>query len=339
MMAPDFWDDPSRAQSTLRENKRLKRWLDPLGDMESRCDDLATLSEMLSEESDEESARELETEAASLEESLAAFEFLLMFQGEDDEKSAILTIHPGAGGTESADWAEILLRMYQRYFERRGWKSKVLDFQKAEEAGIKSVTVEVEGDFAYGRLRAESGVHRLVRISPFDAQKRRHTSFASVYVYPEVEDEGEMEILDADLKTDTYRASGAGGQHVNKTDSAVRITHIPTGLVAQSQDERSQHRNRENALKILLAKLLKKKREEEEEERKALEDSKMEIGFGSQIRSYVFHPYTMVKDHRTGEETGNIQAVMDGSLDTLIEAWLKHRSGMEVGGAGKEKRD
>ncbi len=335
MAEAGFWDDQERAKKTLKESKRLKRWLEPLEEMEGQAADLAELAVMAGEEEDESASDELEAEADTLDARMDEYELLLMFQGDDDDKAAILTIHPGAGGTESADWAEMLLRMYQRYVERKGWKAKVLDFQKAEEAGIKSVTLGVEGELAYGHLRAESGVHRLVRISPFDASSRRHTSFASVFVYPEVEEEGEIEIDEKDLKVDTYRAQGAGGQHVNKTDSAVRITHTPSGVVAQSQDERSQHRNRENAMKILMAKLLKIKREEEEAARAELEDSKMEIGFGSQIRSYVFHPYNMVKDHRTGVETGNVQLVMDGGLDDFVEGWLKKSAGMEVGEGGE----
>jgi len=331
----DFWDDQERAKKTLKESTRLKRWIDPLGEMERLASDLVELAEMAGEEDDESTSSELEREADALDSRMDDYELLLMFQNDDDDKAAILTIHPGAGGTESADWAEMLLRMYQRYVERKGWKAKILDFQKADEAGVKSVTLEIEGELAYGHLRAESGVHRLVRISPFDASSRRHTSFASVYVYPEVEEAGEIEVDDKDLKVDTYRAQGAGGQHVNKTDSAVRITHLPTGVVAQSQDERSQHRNRENAMKILLAKLLKRQREEEEAARAELEDSKMEIGFGSQIRSYVFHPYNMVKDHRTSVETGNVQLVMDGGLDDFVEGWLKMSAGMEVGEAGE----
>jgi peptide chain release factor 2 len=331
----NFWDDQERAKKTLKESTRLKRWLDPLQEMEGLASDLVELAEMAGEESDESTSSEIEREANALDTRMDDYELLLMFQGDDDDKAAILTIHPGAGGTESADWAEMLLRMYQRYVERKGWKAKILDYQKADEAGVKSVTVEIEGELAYGHLRAESGVHRLVRISPFDASSRRHTSFASVYVYPEVEEAGEIEVDDKDLKIDTYRAQGAGGQHVNKTDSAVRITHVPTGVVAQSQDERSQHRNRENAMKILLAKLLKKQREEEDAARAELEDSKMEIGFGSQIRSYVFHPYNMVKDHRTSVETGNVQLVMDGGLDEFVEGWLKKSAGMEVGEAGE----
>ena len=238
-----------------------------------------------------------------------------------------IEIHAGAGGTESQDWAEMLYRMYTRWFEKKKFTSTLLDFQPGDEAGIKDVTLEVKGEFAYGLLKAEAGVHRLVRISPFDASNRRHTSFASVFVYPSVDEEIEIEIDPGDLRIDTYRASGAGGQHVNKTDSAIRITHLPSGIVVQCQNERSQHKNKAQAMKVLKARLYKKQIEKEKEAVKELEDQKMEIGWGSQIRSYVFHPYNMVKDHRTKEETGNVQAVMDGSLDTFIRAYLIQRIG------------
>lgn len=245
-----------------------------------------------------------------------------MLGGRDDNSACILTIHPGAGGTESADWAGMVLRMYLRYAERKNFKTEVIDLQPSEQAGIKSASIEVEGEFAFGRLKSESGVHRLVRISPFDAASRRHTSFCSVFVYPESEELGEIVIDPNDLRIDTYRASGAGGQHVNKTDSAVRMTHIPTGIVATCQSERSQHRNRDSALKFLKAKLLKQQREEEDKKRDDLESKKDEIAWGSQIRSYVLHPYNMVKDHRTDAETSNTTAVLDGDLDQFIEAYL-----------------
>ncbi len=250
----------------------------------------------------------------------------------DDQKNAILTIHPGAGGTESQDWAEMLLRMYLRWIEKKGFESQILDLQPGEEAGIKDATIEVRGNYAYGFLKAEAGVHRLVRISPFDFNQRRHTSFASVFVYPEIESDVEVEIDPNDLRIDTFRASGAGGQHVNKTSSAVRITHIPTGIVVTCQSERSQHRNREAAMKILRARLYQLKKQEEREKLSEIESQKKEIAWGNQIRSYVFHPYTLVKDHRTGVETGNVQAVMDGELDPFIRAYLlgnrpKERSG------------
>jgi peptide chain release factor 2 len=245
-----------------------------------------------------------------------------MLGGEHDAGNAILSIHPGAGGTEAQDWAEILMRMYLRWCERKGYKVQLVDQQEGEGAGIKSVTFTVEGPYAYGYLRAEAGIHRLVRISPFDANARRHTSFASVFAYPDIEDEIEIEVDEADLRVDTYRSSGAGGQHVNKTDSAVRLTHLPTGIVVACQNERSQHKNRSMAMKILRAKLYELETEKQKEKMEVFTKTKKEIGFGSQIRSYVLHPYRMVKDHRTGHETGNTDAVLDGDLDPFIEAYL-----------------
>ena len=249
-------------------------------------------------------------------------EFRRMFIGEMDRRNALLTIHPGAGGTESQDWAEMLMRMYLRYCENAGFKSEIMDLQSGDEAGIKSVTIEVAGSFAYGYLQAEAGVHRLVRISPFDANKRRHTSFASVFVLPEIDTKIDIDINPVDLRIDTYRASGAGGQHVNKTDSAIRITHIPSGVVVQCQNERSQHKNKANAMKILAARLYKLKVEEQKKEKQKMEKEKKDIAWGSQIRSYIFHPYNLVKDHRTDYETSNTQAVMDGSLDPFIREFL-----------------
>lgn len=249
-------------------------------------------------------------------------ELQMILGGEQDSQDAIVTIHPGAGGTESQDWAEMLYRMYTRWIEQKGFKKKIMDYQPGDEAGLKDVTMEVKGDYAYGLLKAEAGIHRLVRISPFDSNSRRHTSFASVFVYPSSDEEIEIEIDQNDLRIDTFRASGAGGQHVNKTDSAIRITHIPTGIVAQCQNERSQHKNKATAMKVLKARLYQLEVEKQKEDNKVLEDSKMDIGWGSQIRSYVFHPYNMVKDHRTKEETGNISAVMDGALDNFIRAFL-----------------
>ncbi len=239
-----------------------------------------------------------------------------------DLENAILTIHPGAGGTESQDWANMLFRLYSRWIEQKDFKMTLLDYQPGDEAGIKDVTMEIKGDFAYGLLKAEAGVHRLVRISPFDANSRRHTSFASIFVYPSTDEEIDIEIDPNDLRIDTYRASGAGGQHVNKTDSAIRITHLPTGVVVQCQNERSQHKNKAQAMKVLKARLYQIELEKEKEATKELEDKKLDIGWGSQIRSYVFHPYNMVKDHRTKEETGNIQAVMDGQIDRFIRSYL-----------------
>jgi len=254
-----------------------------------------------------------------------------MLQGSDDHRGALLTIHPGAGGLESQDWAQMLTRMYTRWAERRGYLVNVLDMQPGEEAGIKSATLEVSGDDAYGYLKAEKGVHRLVRISPFDAQSRRHTSFASVFVYPQIDDTIEIEIDDSDLRVDTFRASGAGGQHVNKTDSAIRITHLPTGIVVSCQQERSQHKNRATAMKMLKAGLYERALEEQEKEKAEFESSKTEIGWGNQIRSYVFQPYTMVNDHRTELKIGDVNKVMDGDLDPFIEAYLKQSAGKGAG--------
>ena len=249
-------------------------------------------------------------------------ELKLKLGGELDTSDAILSIHPGAGGTESQDWADMLYRLYSRWIERKNFKKAIIDYQPGEEAGIKDITMEVRGDYAYGLLKAEAGVHRLVRISPFDANSRRHTSFASVFVYPLSDEEIEIDMNPSDLRIDTYRASGAGGQHVNRTDSAVRITHVPTGTVAQCQNERSQHKNKAQAMKVLKARLLQLELDKETEENKKIEDQKLDIGWGSQIRSYVFHPYNMVKDHRTKHETGNAQAVMDGDIDQFIQSWL-----------------
>ena len=268
---------------------------------------------------------EAEKNLSDIEKKIEKFELLTILSDEDDPKDALLTIHPGAGGTESCDWAEMLLRMYLRWVERRGFKHNIIDYQAGDEAGVKNATIEVTGEYAYGFLKAESGVHRLVRISPFDANRRRHTSFASVFVYPEIEDTITVEINDDDLKIDTFRASGAGGQHVNKTSSAVRITHLPTSIVVQCQSERSQFRNKENAMKVLKSRLYQYYQDKEEEKQAKLESTKKKIEWGSQIRSYVFHPYNMVKDHRTGVETSDIQKVMDGELDEFINSYLSKR--------------
>ena len=265
---------------------------------------------------------ELEASLTQLEEQLDKFEFTALLSGPDDYRDAFLTIHPGAGGTESQDWAEMLFRMYNRWSERRGFTAELVDYQPGEEAGLKSVTVQIKGEYVYGHLKAESGVHRLVRISPFDANARRHTSFVSVHVYPIVEDNIEIEIKDDDLRIDTYRSSGAGGQHVNKTSSAVRITHAPSGIVVTCQSERSQHKNKDAAMTVLKARLYQRRKEEEAEKMAKYDQDKKKIEWGSQIRSYVFHPYNMVKDHRTSMETGNVQAVMDGDIDRFIEAYL-----------------
>lgn len=282
---------------------------------------------MAAEEADSGLDSELESEARTLDKKISALEFKRMLSGKDDTHNAILTIHPGAGGTESQDWAEMLMRMYLRYAEVSKFKTEIIDFQSGDEAGIKSVTIMVKGEYAYGYLKAEAGVHRLVRISPFDSNSRRHTSFASVFVLPEVDEDIDIEINPADLRIDTYRASGAGGQHVNKTDSAIRITHLPSGVVVQCQNERSQFKNKATAMKILTARLYQKELEEQREQMKEYESDKKDIAWGSQIRSYVFHPYNMVKDHRTNVETSNIQQVMDGALDPFIEKYLAEFGG------------
>jgi peptide chain release factor 2 len=289
-------------------------------------EEIEILIELQEEEPSEDLEPEIDSQLQELEKQIADLEFRQMFSGEMDQRNSILTIHPGAGGTESQDWAEMLMRMYLRYCENSGYKVETLDLQSGEEAGIKSVTLDVVGENAYGYLKAEAGVHRLVRISPFDANKRRHTSFASVFVLPEIDDKIDIDINPVDLRIDTYRASGAGGQHVNKTDSAIRITHLPTNIVVQCQNERSQHKNKANAMKILAARLYKLKEEEQRKEQQKMEEQKKDIAWGSQIRSYIFHPYNLVKDHRTGFETSNTQAVMDGNLDQFIREFLVQQS-------------
>lgn len=284
------------------------------------------MAELL-EGGDEALAEEFESLLSGLIERVERFEFRGMLREPDDLRGAILTVHPGAGGTESQDWAMMLLRMYTKWMEQNNYEFRIVDIQEGEEAGITRATVEVEGDYAFGYLKAEKGVHRLVRISPFDANARRHTSFASVFVYPDIADEITVEILDKELKVDTYRASGAGGQHVNKTDSAVRITHLPTGIVVQSQAERSQHRNRETAMRLLKARLYQYLKAEREKSREELEAEKKEIAFGSQIRSYVLHPYTMVKDHRTGWETSDVEGVLAGDITPFMEEYLRQGAG------------
>ena len=323
MAQPDFWDRQDRAREIIAEANRLKAWVEPWTELRARADELSTLAELLDEGEDEELAREFQEGLEALRHGVEALELRTMLQGEDDHREAIVTIHPGAGGLESQDWAEMLMRMYTRWAERHGFEVNVLDLQPGDEAVIKSATLEIKGESAYGYLKAEAGIHRLVRISPFDAQSRRHTSFASVFVYPMVEDDIEIEIDEGDLRIDTYRASGAGGQHVNKTDSAVRITHEPTGIVVACQQERSQHKNRATAMKMLRAALYQHELEQREKERQALEATKKDIGWGQQIRSYVFQPYTMVNDHRTELKVGDVHAVMDGDLDPFIEAYLK----------------
>jgi peptide chain release factor 2 len=304
----------------LRKISRLEHDLDLWANLEQRHDDLEVLFEFVKggDATPEDITSELDQYSLIIDK----VELQLMLGDPNDTLDAILTIHPGAGGTESQDWAVMLYRLYIRWAERTGFKTKILDFQPGDEAGIKDVTIEIKGEYAYGLLKAEAGVHRLVRISPFDAAKRRHTSFASVFVYPLTEDEIEIEINSNDIRVDTYRASGAGGQHVNRTDSAVRITHLSTGIVVQCQNERSQHKNKSQAMKVLKARLYQFELQKEKEAAQVIENQKMDIGWGSQIRSYVFHPYNMVKDHRTKHESGNVQAVMDGDIDPFIRAWL-----------------
>ena len=310
----------------VRRVRQLKSWTDPVEEAEAKAEELGLLAELATEEDDAETAAEVTAGAAQLGKLIERLDFQFLLNGPEDGRGAILEIHPGAGGVDAQDWAEMLLRMYTRYLERHGMNFTTLDLQPGEEAGLKSVTLEIEHPFAYGYLKSENGVHRLVRISPFDAQSRRHTAFASVFVFPLVDDDVEVEINPTDLRVDTYRAQGAGGQHVNKTDSAVRITHEPTGLVVQSQQQRSQHRNREMAMTMLRTKLYMRALEEKMQERQAAEDAKMEIAWGSQIRNYVLQPYTKVKDVRTDQETGNVQAVLDGDLDGFIDAYLRHKS-------------
>jgi peptide chain release factor 2 len=323
MTAPGFWDDPERARGVVEEIRQLKRWVDPFTDINDRLSEARELAQPVEQEPDDELAAGLEEEAARLEQSVETLELQGMLQGSDDARDALLTIHPGAGGTESQDWAEMLMRMYSRWAERHGYSVQVLDLLAGEEAGIKSVAMEIRGEYAYGYLKAEKGVHRLVRISPFDAQSRRHTSFASIFVYPVVDDSVEIDLRDEDIEVDTFRASGAGGQHVNKTDSAVRLRHMPTGVTVSCQQERSQHKNRATALKMLKAALYQRAIEERDKKRAVLEATKTDISWGNQIRSYVFQPYTMVNDHRTELKVSDVQSVMDGEIDPFIETFLK----------------
>lgn len=318
--APDFWNDNRKASVIQKKISLLEKEMQLWQDLERRHGDLEVLFEFV--EAGEATEDDINKELMVYQSEIDELALKLKLGGDQDINNAILTIHPGAGGTESQDWVDMLYRMYSRWIERNGFSKVILDYQPGEEAGIKDITIEVSGDFAYGLLKAEAGVHRLVRISPFDANSRRHTSFASVFVYPETGEEIEIDINPVELRIDTYRASGAGGQHVNRTDSAVRITHIPSGTVAQCQNERSQHKNKAQAMKVLKARLLQLELDKEKEANRELEDQKMDIGFGSQIRSYVFHPYNMVKDHRTKLEKGNVQAVMDGDIDPFIHAWL-----------------
>ena len=322
---PDFWNDRDQAQRVLQEMSSLKGSVDRVRGLERRVEDLKTLLQLGIEEGDESLEPEIRQDLRDLAKEVDALELSSLLKGEYDGNNAILTIHPGAGGTESQDWADMLLRMYLRWAERRGYKTQIVDLLPGDEAGIKSVTVVVSGENAYGYLKAEKGIHRLVRISPFDANSRRHTSFASVEVIPEIDDNIEIDINPEDLRIDTYRAGGHGGQYVNKTDSAVRITHIPTGIVVQCQNERSQYSNRLTAMKLLRARLFELHQQEQNKKLSEIRGEQREIAWGNQIRSYVFHPYSMVKDHRTGLEKGNAQAVMDGEIDEFIDAFLRGR--------------
>jgi len=325
MAAPDFWNDPEAAQRVLTELKGHRRVTEPYRALGREVEEAEGLAELLEQDPDEGMASDLAATAERLLPRIHDLELMSLLSEESDGHGAIVSIHPGAGGTESQDWAQMLFRMYVRYIERMGWSYQVLDLQQGEEAGIKDATIEVDGAYAYGYLKAERGVHRLVRVSPFDAQKRRHTSFASVFVYPQAGDDVKMDVDENDLRIDTYRAGGAGGQHVNKTESAVRITHLPSGLVVQCQNERSQHRNRDAAMKVLTARLYALKIEEEKEKRDSLGGGKKDIAWGNQIRSYVFQPYTQVKDHRTDVVVTDVQSVMDGALAPFIDAYLRHR--------------
>lgn len=325
MAEPDFWSDQAAAQAVVQNVATLKRSIEGWQRVARQVDDLAVMLELAAEEKDDALAEEVKTSLLQVTKQVEQLELTALLSGEYDGHDALLSIHPGAGGTESQDWASMLMRMYIRWGERNGYKVEILDYLEGDEAGIKSVTMQISGDYAYGYLKGEKGVHRLVRISPFDASGRRHTSFASVDILPVIEDDLEVEIDPSELRIDTFRASGAGGQHVNKTESAVRITHIPTGIVVQCQSERSQHANREAAMKILKSRLLQRKIEEREAKISQLQGEQSEIAWGNQIRSYVFCPYTMVKDHRTEVETGNVDAVMDGEIDMFIEAYLRRK--------------
>lgn len=329
-MAPDFYDDMEAAGKILQQIKGRRDRLERYSKLKTDWEDLSTLVELAIEESDESVLDEVKTGYNNLATTLEDMKLETMLSGKYDKNNAIITLHAGAGGTEAQDWCEMLYRMYTHWAERRGFKTETIDFLDGEEAGLKSITFLVEGLNAYGYAKSEKGVHRLVRISPFDSAARRHTSFASAEVMPEIDNDIDVEINPDDLKIDTYRSSGAGGQHINKTESAIRITHIPTGVVVTCQNERSQHKNKDMAMKMLKSKLIEIAEREQKEKIEDLKGVQLDIGWGSQIRSYVFHPYTMVKDHRTNYEVGNINAVMDGDIDGFINAYLIAKSRGEL---------
>jgi peptide chain release factor 2 len=337
MAAPDFWNDKENSQKVLQQRKRLEQSLNQERAVAATASDIDTLFSLARE--GEDVVADIDAEMKRFQEKLTQLENSMLLSGENDHRAAIITIHPGAGGTESQDWAEMLLRMYLRWAERHKMETVITDRLEGEGAGIKSVTFEVNGENAYGLLQSEVGVHRLVRISPFDANARRHTSFASVFVYPQIDDEIKIDIRPEDIRVDTFRASGAGGQHVNRTDSAIRMTHLPTNLVVQCQNERSQHKNRASAMKQLRAKLYEHELAKKRVEERKLEDTKLEINFGSQIRSYVLAPYRMIKDHRTKLAIGDVDRVLDGDLDSLEHAYLVFRKTGKLASDGKDDLD
>lgn len=317
-----FWDNQDQAKTVLKERGKLSQAVSEWEQTQTQLEEAEILYELASAEGDRETLAEVETRLKELDKQVSRMEFNKLLSGEEDVNNAIMAIHAGAGGTEAQDWAEMLLRMYLRWSERRGFKTEIIDQLPGDEAGIKSVTFTIEGKYAYGYLRSETGIHRLVRISPFDAGGRRHTSFASVFVYPEVEDDIQIDINEADVRVDTFRASGAGGQHVNKTSSAIRLTHLPTGIVVQCQNEKSQHRNKDMAFKVLKSRLYELELEKKEEKKKEIHEGQADIAWGSQIRSYTLAPYRLVKDHRTQLDIGNVDEVLDGGIDPFIEAFL-----------------
>ncbi len=333
MEAPGFWDNTEKSQQAMKELKALKAAFEKYNALKQGMEDTLTLIEMAEEENDESLIPEVQEEFSKFEEKFEALRIATLLSGEYDKNNAILTLHAGAGGTESCDWCAMLMRMYTRWADSKGFQTEVVDYLEGDEAGVKSVTIEIEGENAYGYLRSEHGIHRLVRISPFNAAGKRQTSFVSCDVMPDIDTDIDVEINDDDLRIDTYRSSGAGGQHINKTSSAIRITHLPTGIVVQCQNERSQHQNKDKAMRMLKAKLYLLKQQENAEKTSDIRGDIKDVNFGSQIRSYVLQPYTMVKDHRTNAEIGNAQSVLDGAIDTFITAYLKWQA---VGGKAEE---